>query len=111
MVKVAKLSETLYPIFMIRIYIYLLVALVPRTVLLVDEDWVTNVSKDDILKMNIGGSGGASCRGPSLDPEAIVSLLEGAIDDPNAADVLFMSVPSKASNTDPVSRTTHDVLN
>lgn len=60
--------------------------------------------------MNIGGSGGTSCRGPSLDPEAVVSLLEGAVDDPNAADVLLVSVPSKASHTDPVSRTTHDVL-
>lgn len=89
---------------------YLLVALVPRAVLLVDEDWVANVLDDDILEMDIRGGGGASCRGPCLDSQPVVSLLESAVDDLNAADVLLVSVPSKASDTDTVSWTACNFL-
>ena len=89
---------------------YLLVALVPRAVLLVDEDWVGNVLDNDILEMNIRGSGGASCRRPCLDPQSVVSLLESAVYDSNAADILFVSVPSKASDTDSMSWTARDFL-
>jgi len=88
----------------------LLVALVPRAVLLVDEDWVANVLEDNILEMNIGCGGGASCRGPCLDPQPVVSLLKSAVDDLNAADILLVSVPSKTPDTDSVSRTACDLL-
>ena len=89
---------------------YLLVALVPRAVLLVDEDWVGNVLDNDILEMNIRGSGGASCRRPCLDPQSVVSLLESAVHDPNAANILLFAVPSKASDTDSMSWTARDFL-
>lgn len=47
---------------------YLLVALVPWAVLLVDEDGVADVLEEDVLEMDIGGGCGASCRRPCLDP-------------------------------------------
>ena len=71
---------------------YLLVALVPREVLLADEDWMANVFDNDIPEMNIKGGGGAlqtsmSCphvsgiagllktRYPSWSPAAIRSAI------------------------------------
>jgi len=85
--------------------------LVPRAVLLVDEDWVANFVKDDILKMNTGSGGGASGRWPCLDPQTVVGSLEGTVLNRNVSDILLPSVPSKASNTDSVSWTAHNFLN
>ena len=85
--------------------------MVPRAVLLVDEDWVANFVKDDILKMNTGSGGGASRRWPCLDPQPVVSSLEGAVYNLNVVDILLPSVSSKASHTDSVSRTAHNFFN
>lgn len=53
---------------------YLLVALVPREVLLADEDWMANVLDNDIPEMNIKGGGGALQTSMSC-PQSVVSLI------------------------------------
>lgn len=86
-------------------FLYLQIAITTWAILLIYSDGIKHILHDNVLEYKIGSFHGCR-RSPCFDPHTISSLAERRVPHYDSTHIPFSLVPSKASNTNSMARTT-----
>lgn len=89
---------------------YYLLTIAGWAILLINDDGVVDILHINVLKGKIED---IACKraSPCLDPQAILSAIEGAVSHSQSTYIVFISRPTKASDTDAMAGATLNICN